>query len=156
MRRKRKYKKDIKPDPKYNNDLVAKFINHLMKGGKKSIAQKVLYGAFDIAEKKMKGKEALDIFDLAIKNASPLVEGRARRIGGARYQVPREVRGERKINLAMRWIIQAARSGKGKPMAEKLAQELMEASKGEGVAVRKKQDTHRIAEANKAFAHFGW
>jgi len=156
MRRKRKYKKDIKPDPKYNNDLVAKFINHLMKGGKKSIAQKVLYGAFDIAEKKMKGKEALDIFDLAIKNASPLVEVRSRRIGGARYQVPREVRGERKINLAMRWIIQAARSGKGKPMAEKLAQELMEASKGEGVAVRKKQDTHRIAEANKAFAHFGW
>ena len=163
MRRKRKYKRDIKPDPKYNNDLVAKFINHLMTGGKKSVAQKVFYGAFDIIEKEMKGKsaspaggESLEIFDLAIKNAAPLVEVRSRRIGGARYQVPREVRGERKINLAMRWIIQAAKSGKGKPMAQKLAQELMEASKGEGVAVTKKQDTHRIAEANKAFAHFGW
>ncbi len=156
MRRKRKYKKDIKPDPKHNNELVAKFINHLMKDGKKSTAQKVVYGAFDIIKKQTKGKEVLDVFDLAIKNASPLVEVRSRRIGGARYQVPREVRGERKINLAMRWIIKAAKSGKGKPMAEKLARELIEASKNEGTAVRKKEDTHKIAEANKAFAHFGW
>ena len=156
MRRKRKYKKDIKPDPRYNNTLVSQFINQIMKDGKKSVAQKIVYGAFDIIEKKLKDKEALEIFDLAIKNTSPLVEVRSRRIGGARYQVPREVRGERKINLSFRWILQATRSKKGSPMAEKLAEELMNASKNEGTAVKKKEDTHKIADANKAFAHFGW
>ncbi|MFH1671482.1 MAG: 30S ribosomal protein S7 [Candidatus Portnoybacteria bacterium] len=170
MRRKRKFKKDIKPDPRYNNELIAKFINHLMKDGKKSTAQRVLYDAFDLIEKTTKGKpaspclagrqaagrDALDVFDLAIKNTSPLVEVRSRRIGGARYQVPREVRGERKIALSFRWIIQAAKSSKGKPMAKKLAEELISASKNEGVAVKKKEDTHKIADANKAFAHFGW
>jgi small subunit ribosomal protein S7 len=156
MRRKRKTKRTIDPDPKYNNTLVAKFINHLMRDGKKSVAQKVLYSAFNIIEKSVKDKDCLEVFDLAIKNASPLVEVRSRRIGGARYQVPREVRGERRITLAIRWIIQAAQSKKGKPMAQKLAQELIEASKNQGTAVKKKQDTHRVAEANKAFAHFGW
>jgi small subunit ribosomal protein S7 len=156
MRRKKKIKRDIASDPKYNNTLVAKFVNHLMKDGKKSVAQKVLYSAFDIIKESTKGKDPLEIFDLAIKNASPLVEVRSRRIGGARYQVPREVRGERKITLAMRWIIQAARAKTGKPMHQRLAQELLDASKNQGVAVKKKQDTHKIAEANKAFAHFGW
>ncbi len=156
MRRKRNIKRDIAPDQKYNNTLVAKFINYLMKDGKKSTAQKVLYGAFDYIEKNNKKQDALEVFDSAIKNASPVVEVRSRRIGGARYQVPREVRGERKISLAFRWIIQAARSGKGKPMYQLLAQELMEAAKNEGAAVRKKEETHKIADANKAFAHFGW
>lgn len=154
MRRKRAVKRIINPDPKYNNSLVAKFINHIMKGGKKSVAQKILYTAFDIIEKKVKGKEALEVFDLAIKNTSPVVEVKSRRIGGAHYQVPREVKGERRVTLAMRWIIEAAKKKKGKPMSQKLAEELINASKNEGEAVKKKQDVHRIADANKAFAHF--
>ena len=156
MRRKRNIKREIEPDFKYNNTLVAKFTNHLMKDGKKSTAQRALYAAFDIMEKKIKDKDALEIFDLAIKNAAPSVEVKSRRIGGARYQVPREVRGERKITLAMRWIIQAARAKKGKSMAERLSEELMEASQNSGTAVRKREDTHKIASANKAFAHFAW
>jgi len=156
MRRRRQVKRIIMPDPKYNNTLVAKFINHLMKGGKKSVAQKALYGAFDILKKTTGDKDPLEIFDQAIKNASPLVEVKSRRIGGAHYQVPREVRGERRLTLAMRWLIQAARAKKGKPIAQKLAGELMDASKNTGVAVKKKQDVHRMADANKAFAHFGW
>lgn len=156
MRRKRKIKRSINPDPKYNNSLVAKFISHLMKDGKQAVAQKVFYRAFEILEKKTKGKDPLDLFDQAIRNVSPLVEVRSRRIGGAHYQVPREVRGERKITLAIRWLIQAARAKKGKPMAEKLAAEFLDASQNTGTAVKKKEDTHRMAEANKAFAHFGW
>ncbi|OIO52118.1 MAG: 30S ribosomal protein S7 [Candidatus Portnoybacteria bacterium CG_4_8_14_3_um_filter_44_15] len=155
MRRKRKFKRDIKPDPMHNSVLLAQFINHLMKGGKKSIAQKIIYRTFDLIKEKTK-KEPLDIFDLAVKNASPLVEVRSRRIGGARYQVPREVRGERKIALSFRWLIQAAAGGKGKSMSEKLAEEFILASKNEGTAVKKKEETHKIADANKAFAHFGW
>ena len=156
MRKKRNIKRDIAPDYKHNSTLVTKFINYLMKGGKKSVAQKVFYSAFDYIEKNNKGKDALEVFDLAIKNTSPLVEVRSRRIGGARYQVPREVRGERKIALSFRWIIQAAKSKKGKPMFERLAQEFLDASKNEGAAVQKKQDTHKIADAIRAFAHFGW
>jgi len=153
MRRKRAVKKIISPDPKYDNNLVAKFINHIMKDGKKSVAQKILYTAFDIIKEKTK-KEPLEVFDLAIKNTSPVVEVKSRRIGGAHYQVPREVRGERKVTLAMRWIIEAAKKKKGKPMSQKLAEELINASKNEGEAVKKRQDVHRIADANKAFAHF--
>lgn len=156
MRRKRNIKRTIIPDPKYNNNLVAKFISYLMRDGKKTVAQKIFYGALDIIEKKMKDKDPLDIFDQAVKNTSPLVEVRTRRIGGARYQVPREVRGERKIALATRWLISAAKSKKGRPMVEKLADEFMEASRNEGTAVNKKQEMHKIADANKAFAHFGW
>ncbi len=156
MRRKRNIKRTIIPDPKYNNSLVAKFISYLMKNGKKTVAQKIFYGALDIIKKKMKDKDPLDVFDQAVKNTSPLVEVRTRRIGGARYQVPREVRGERKIALATRWLINAAKNKKGKPMAEKLANEFMEASRNEGSAVNKKQEMHKIADANKAFAHFGW
>ena len=162
MRRKKKFKRTIDPDPKYNNTLVAQFINYLMKDGKKSVAQKVFYGAFEILKKTTgpasggKDQDPLEIFDQAIKNASPLVEVRSRRIGGAHYQVPREVRGERRLTLAIRWLIQAARAKKGKPMAQKLASELLDASKNTGAAVRKKQDIHRMAEANKAFARFAW
>ncbi|MBU1177229.1 MAG: 30S ribosomal protein S7 [Patescibacteria group bacterium] len=156
MRRKRSVKRIINPDPKYDNVLVAKFINHLMKGGKKSVAQNILYKSFDIIKKTIKDKEPLDIFDEAIKNTSPFVEVKSRRIGGAHYQVPREVKGERKVTLAMRWIINASRGKKGKSMSQRLAEELLEAYKNEGIAIRKKQDMHRIAEANKAFAHFSW
>lgn len=156
MRRKRKIKKTIQPDFKFNSVLAAKFINHLMKDGKKSIAQKVFYDALEILKEKKKGQDPLDIFDKAVKNASPILEVKSRRIGGANYQVPREVRGERKIALAFRWLINAARARKGKPMAEKLAEELVEASQNAGAAIKKKQDTHRMAEANKAFAHFGF
>ena len=126
-----------------------------MKAGKKSVAQRVVYDTFDVLEKKYK-VDPLTTFDLAIKNASPLVEIKARRIGGATYQVPREVRGERKLALAYRWMLLAARGKTGKPMKEKLAEEIVLASKGEGNAVKKKMDTHRMAEANKAFAHFSW
>jgi len=154
MRRKHKIKRPINPDPKYQNTLVAKFINHLMRKGKKTVAQRILYDAFEILAKQK--KEPLEIFDQAIKNVSPSLEVRSRRIGGANYQVPREVKGERRTTLAMRWIIAAARARKGKPMAEKLAQEMLEASQNTGAAVKKKIDTHRMAEANRAFAHFAW
>ncbi|NQV00542.1 MAG: 30S ribosomal protein S7 [Parcubacteria group bacterium] len=156
MRRKRKIKKTIIPDTKYNSTLVAKFINYLLKDGKKSVAQRVFYDAFKIIEKSVKGKDPLEVFDQAIKNVSPLVEVKSRRVGGAHYQIPREVRGDRKTTLAIRWIIQIARSKKGKPMAQKLAEELLNASKNTGEAVKKKEDTHRMADANKAFAHFSW
>ena len=155
MRRKRKVKRQIQSDSKYNSALVAKFINHIMKEGKKSTAQRVVYSAFENIEKQIK-KDPLEVFDQAIKNASPLLEVKSRRIGGAHYQVPREVKGERKTTLAMRWIIRAARSRKGKPMAEKLAHELVEASQNMGAAIKKKQDVHRMAESNRAFAHFAW
>lgn len=156
MRRKKQVKRTIEPDPKYGNYLIAKFINHLMTGGKKSVAQRVIYDAFDIIEKESKGKDPVEVFDQAIKNASPFVEVKSRRVGGAHYQVPREVRGDRRVTLAMRWIIQAASKVKGKAMSERLANELLEASQNAGTAVKKKQDTHRVAEANKAFAHFAW
>lgn len=154
MRRKRKYTRDILPDPKYQNVLVAKFINRLMTGGKKSTSQRVFYGAFDILAKQQ--KDPLQIFDEAIKNVSPYLEVKSKRIGGANYQVPREVRGERRLTLAIRWLIGAARAKKGQPMAVKLAEEFLAASKNEGSAIKKKLDMHRMAEANKAFAHFAW
>ncbi|MBI2451371.1 MAG: 30S ribosomal protein S7 [Parcubacteria group bacterium] len=155
MRRKQNIKRNLLPDPLYNDAAVAKMINHIMKEGKKTTAQKIVWQALDEINKQTK-KEALEIFDLAIKNASPLLEVKSRRIGGATYQVPREVRGERRLALAMRWIINAARAKKGKPMALKLADELVLASKNEGSAIKKRNDTHRMAEANKAFAHFAW
>jgi len=154
MRRKRNYKRDILPDPKFQNVAVAKFINRLMTRGKKSTAQRVLYDAFDIIVKQQ--KDPLQIFDEAIKNILPALEVKSKRIGGANYQVPREVRGERKLTLAFRWIIEGSRAKKGKPMAERLAEEFLAASKNEGTAIKKKQDMHRMAEANKAFAHFSW
>jgi len=150
----RAYKKHkIAPDGIYNDVVVSQFINKVMKSGKKTIAQKIVYGAFEIIKDKTK-KEPLEIFKLAIENASPLLEVKPKRIGGATYQVPMEVRGERKLALATKWILDAARGKKGKPMAEKLSEELILASKNEGSAMKKKADTHRMAEANKAFAHF--
>ncbi|HDZ54377.1 MAG TPA: 30S ribosomal protein S7 [Candidatus Nealsonbacteria bacterium] len=153
MSRKRKEKRIILPDPVYNNVNVEKFINQIMRRGKKTIARKIVYGAFDGIKEKTK-KEPLEIFEKAIQNAAPLLEVKPKRIGGATYQVPREVRGDRRLTLAVRWIIQAARSRKGKPMKEKLAVELIEASQNTGVAIKRRHDTHRMAEANRAFAHF--
>ncbi len=142
------------PDPKFQNVAVAKFINRLMTRGKKSTAQRVLYDAFDIIAKQQ--KDPMQIFDEAIKNISPALEVKSKRVGGANYQVPREVRGERKLTLAFRWIIEGSRAKKGKPMAAKLAEEFLAAAKNEGTAIKKKQDMNRMAEANKAFAHFSW
>ena len=156
MSRRKKIKKNpISPDFVYNNVVVAKFINQVMKRGKKTIAKKIVYRAFDIIKEKTKN-DPIDVFELAIRNSSPLLEVKPKRIGGATYQVPREVKGDRKLTLAMRWIINAARSKKGKPMKEKLADELIAAAHNEGAAVKKKMDTHRMAEANRAFAHFAW
>lgn len=156
MRRKIKNKNEINPDIMYNSVRLQKFINNVMQSGKKETARKVVYGALDIIKEKTNNPNPLEVFDTAIKNSSPMVEVRSRRIGGANYQVPREVRPERRLALSIRWIIGAARSGKGKPMSEKLAEEIINASKNEGSAIKKKDDTHRMAEANKAFAHFAW
>ena len=155
MRRKINIKRDIKPDYKHGSVLAAQFINKLMRDGEKNVAQNIFYKALNNIEKKEK-KTGLEVFETAIKNVSPQLEVKSRRIGGANYQVPREVRGERKLALAMRWLILAARSGKGKPIDQKLAEEIILAAKNEGNAIRKKNDTHRMAEANKAFAHFSW
>lgn len=153
MRGKPAPKRIIAPDPQYGEVEVAKFINYVMERGKKTVAQKVVYGAFDIIKDKTK-QDPRHIFNRAIKQVSPTVEVRGKRVGGANYQVPFQVRTERRFTLACRWILEAARARKGKPMAEKLAAELMEAAQGEGTAFKKKQDVHRMAEANKAFAHF--
>jgi len=155
MRRPVKKKSHLEPDIKYSNLLVAKLINYVMQAGKKSIASRVVYDAFEIAEKKA-GKPGLEVFEKAMENVSPQMELRSRRIGGANYQVPVEVRPERKVALALRWIIESARSQKGKPMSEKLAEELFNAANNTGNAVKKRNDVHRMAEANKAFAHFAW
>ncbi len=155
MRKRRAEKRYIKPDPKFNDVLVAKFINYIMWDGKKNVARKIVYESFDIIEKKTK-KPALEIFNKAVQNVQPLVEVRSRRVGGATYQVPMEVRPERRIALAFRWIKNYSRDRKDKSMAQKLAAELMAAANGEGPSVKKKDDTHRMAEANKAFAHFRW
>jgi small subunit ribosomal protein S7 len=153
MRGKRASKRKILPDPKYKNIHIAKFINYLMQRGKKSIAQSVVYGAFDILKEKTK-QDPLDIFDQAIKNITPALEVKSRRVGGANYQIPIQVRGDRKLSLTYHWIIDAARNKKGKPMEEKLAAEILAAYNNEGDAIKKKLDMHRMAEANKAFAHF--
>lgn len=154
-RRNKKEKRDLLPDPKYKNLAVAKFINMIMKGGKRSTAQQVVYGAFEVIREKTQ-KDPIGIFSQAIRNVSPLLEVKSKRVGGANYQVPIEVRGDRRVALAMRWIKQFARSKKGKPMSIKLAEELIDASNKQGAAIKKREDTHRMAEANKAFAHFAW
>ena len=156
MRRKVKARKEVNPDFVYNSQKLEKFINYIMWSGKKETARKVMYEAFDTIKEKTGNPNPLEIFDLALRNAGPMTEVRSKRIGGANYQVPREVRPERRLMLAMRWIRDAARGGKGKPMHLKLADELIAASKNEGSAVKKKEDTHKMAEANKAFAHFAW
>jgi len=143
---------EVQPDYIYNSAVVSKVINYIMRRGKKSTASRIVYNALDAIKEKTQ-KDPLEILDLAIRNASPILEIKPKRIGGAIYQVPSEVKGDRKIALAMRWIIQAAKSKKGGKMQTKLAEELINASKNEGSAVKKKEDTHRMAEANRAFAH---
>ncbi len=156
MRRPVKNRNIVKPDSKHDSLKVSKFINHMMERGKKNVAQGIVYDAFEIIKEKEKVENPLEVFDTALKNAAPSVEVRSRRVGGANYQVPREVRPERRLYLGMTWIKNAARSKKGSPMAERLAEEIILASKGEGEAVKKKENTHKMAEANKAFAHFAW
>lgn len=156
MRRKVKNRNIPGEDIKYGSTKVEKLINYVMERGKKNTARAIVYGAFEIMKEKRKDLEPLEVFDLAVKNAGPLMEIRSRRVGGANYQVPREVRPERRFALAMRWIIDAAKSKKGRPMHEKLADELLAASNNEGEAIKKRENTHRMAEANKAFAHFAW
>lgn len=145
--------RDIPPDPLYRDITVGKFIDYVMERGKKNLATRIVYQAFDIIKNKTKGNP-IEIFELALRNATPLLEVRSQRVGGAVYQVPREVDRRRGIILAMRWIIKSARSKKGKPMSEKLAQELIDASNNTGGAVRKKENVHKMAKANRAFAHF--
>ena len=148
----------ILPDPKFNNDMLAKFMDVIMKSGKKSAAERIIYGALDrIGEKTgKKGTESIDVLSVALDNVKPVVEVKSRRVGGATYQVPVEVRSTRRQTLAMRWVIEAARDRSEKSMAFRLAHELMDAAENRGAAVRKREDTHRMAEANKAFAHYRW
>jgi small subunit ribosomal protein S7 len=155
MRKRRAEKRYIKPDPKYNDLLVAKFINYMMWDGKKTTSRKLVYESLEMLEQKTK-KPALEIFKKAVSNVQPYVEVRSRRVGGATYQVPMEVRPERRIALAFRWIRNYSRDRKDKTMTLKLTAELLAASNGEGSSVKKKDDVHRMAEANKAFAHFKW
>ena len=148
-------RRKVEADPKYNSELVTVFIRKIMLGGKKSTAQSVFYGAMDIMQEK-EGKEPLTILQQAVTNATPLLEVRPRRVGGANYQVPVEVRKGRDVALALRWIIKASRERSGKSMSEKLSSELLDASKGQGAAVKKREETHKMAEANRAFAHYKW
>ncbi len=152
-RRKKAISRTIQPDPKYGDKAVAQFINYLLRRGKKYVAEEIFYQAIDIIDQKRKG-QGLETFRKAIEKVSPLVEVKSRRIGGATYQVPIEVRPERRFALASRWLISFAKARSGKSMAEKLAAEIMAAADGEGGAIKKREDTHRMAEANKAFAHF--
>lgn len=152
-RRKRIFKKNVKPDVKFGNLLVGKFVGYIMERGKRTVAEKIVYDAFDIIHERTK-KGGLNIFEQAIKNVAPLVELKSRRVGGANYQVPVPVSGERRTTLAMRWINKAVSSKKGKAMAEKLADEFIDASNKTGASMKKREDVHRMADANKAFAHF--
>ncbi|MBX4195834.1 30S ribosomal protein S7 [Candidatus Parcubacteria bacterium] len=156
MRRKLKAKPKITPDSVYDSEKVAKFINYVMLEGKKTTARGVVYRAMEEIKTKEKNPNPLEIFEAALKNTGPTMEVRSRRVGGANYQIPREVRPERRQYLSMKWIVDAARNKKGKPMHEKLAEEIIAASKNEGDAIKKRENTHKMAEANKAFAHFAW
>lgn len=153
MRGKPAPKRKIQVDPKFNDTDIAKLINYIMRRGKKSIAQKIVYDCFEAIKEETK-QDPRHVFNKAVKQVGPLLEIRGKRIGGANYQIPHQVRGERRFNLACRWLLEAAKARKGKPMAEKLAAEILDASKGEGAAAKKRMDVHRMAEANKAFAHF--
>ncbi|MDH7600825.1 MAG: 30S ribosomal protein S7 [Armatimonadota bacterium] len=148
-------RREVPPDPVYGSRLVTKLINRVMKDGKKSVAEKIVYGAFKILEEKTKRKGS-EVFEEALKNVMPVIEVRPRRVGGATYQVPVEVRPERRISLGIRWIVLNARKRPGHTMIEKLAGELLDAANNTGASVKKKEDTHRMAEANKAFAHYRW
>ncbi len=154
-RRPRYSRREPSPDPKYSNVTIGILINKIMQRGKKSLAERTVYQAMEIVAQKMK-RDAVEVFEQAIRNASPVVEVRPRRVGGATYQVPVEVPAQRRTSLAMRWILAAARARTGRPIAERLAAEIMDAANNTGVAVKRREDTHRMAEANKAFAHYRW
>jgi small subunit ribosomal protein S7 len=154
MRKSKPKKRYLLPDPKFNDALVTKFVNYMMVQGKKSIAYTIFYDAIEIVEKKVAGEPGLDVWKRAMNNVMPSVEVKSRRVGGATFQVPVEIRPERKINLSIKWLIDFARLRGEKTMMDKLAAEIVAASKGEGAAIKKKDDTHRMAEANKAFSHF--
>lgn len=154
-RRKRAEKRKVPPDPKYNDYELAKFVNKVMWDGKKSLTYRIIYRAFEIIKEKT-NQDPLIVFKKALNNVKPKLEVRPRRVGGATYQIPMEVPFHRSLSLAIRWIVESARARKGKPMSEKLADEIIEASKGEGASVKKKEDTHKMAESNRAFAHYRW
>lgn len=154
-RRKRAEERSVLPDPKYNRVLVTKFVNRLMRDGKRSVAEQIFYTAINIIEEKTK-KSGLEVFEKAMENVKPILEVRSRRVGGATYQVPMEVRPNRKQALAIRWLIGFSKARSGRSMADKLAEELIAASNKEGSSIKKREDTHKMAEANKAFAHFRW
>lgn len=152
-RRNRPSKREVVPDPKFNNTHLTMFINRMMYGGKRSLSQSIMYGALDIVEERVK-RNPVDVFEQALRNVTPAVEVKPMRVGGSTYQVPIEVPHDRAVSVAMRWLLESARNRGGRNMAEKLANELMDALNGQGSAVKKKDDTHRMAEANRAFAHF--
>ena len=156
MRRKVTNRNQVTSDKVYNSEKLARFINYVMLDGKRITAQKVVYKTLEVIKEKTGNPNPLEVFDMALKNASPVMEVRSRRVGGANYQVPREVRAERRLQLAMRWIITAARDKKGVSMDKALSEELLAAYNNEGFAIKKRDDTHKMAEANKAFAHFAW
>ena len=153
MRRNRAERRPVTPDPRYNSEVVSKFMNNLMERGKKSLAARIIYDAFDIIEERTK-RPPLEVFEEALKNATPLVEVKPRRVGGATYQIPVEIGPARRQALAMRWLIDSARKRSGRDMAIRLAGELLDAARNEGTTIKKREDTHRMAEANQAFAHF--
>ncbi|MBM3957993.1 MAG: 30S ribosomal protein S7 [Gemmatimonadetes bacterium] len=154
-RRRRSERRDIRPDPRFRSVELARFANRVMKAGKKTLAQRAVYDALDRLERET-NRPGIEVFEQALRNVSPVLEVKPRRVGGATYQVPVEVRPERRLALAMRWIIAAARNRAGSPIAEKLSQELLEASRGQGTAVRRRDELHRMAEANRAFVHYRW
>jgi small subunit ribosomal protein S7 len=154
-RRNRPEKREIPPDARYQNEIVARLINRVMMRGKKSVAERIIYTAMQVMEQREK-KEPVTLLEQAVRNATPLLEVKPRRVGGATYQVPVEVRPDRGLSLAMRWLIKSARARSGKSMAEKLAAELSDAARGEGPTIKKREDTHKMAEANRAFAHYRW
>lgn len=154
-RRGRPERRVIPPDPRYQSVLVAKLINKVMQRGKKSLAERIVYRAFDLVEAQTR-RNPLEVYEQAVSNATPLLEVRPRRVGGATYQVPIEVRPERQLSLALRWLVNAARSRRGRPMHERLAAELTDAANGHGAAVKRREDLHRMAEANRAFVHYRW
>ncbi len=156
MRRRTALRREVIPDPKFNNKTVSRFINMLMIDGKKWNAEKIVYGSLDIVVQKTQKSDAMEILTKAIDNVRPLLELKSRRVGGATYQIPVEVRGDRGASLALRWIRNAARGRKGKPMQQRLADEIMDAYNGQGTAVKKKEEIHKMAEANRAFSHYRW
>ena len=155
-RRRKADKRDIIPDPKFNDRVLSRFINIVMYGGKKATAEKIVYEALEIASTKLKSKNSLDLFKTALNNVKPGIEVRSRRVGGATYQVPVEVRNERALALAIRWIVGASRKRSEKSMTHRLAQELIDANENKGASIKKREDTHKMAEANRAFAHYRW